>query len=33
MKIRIAFARVWAGIEDAQMKRAEWILKNHKYWE
>lgn len=33
MNFRMAFACVWAGIEEAQMRRAQWILKNHKYWE
>lgn len=33
IKFRMAFARVWAEIEDAQMKRAQWILKNHRHWE
>lgn len=33
IKIRIAFARVWASIEKSQMERAQDILRNHRYWE
>ena len=33
MQIRVALARVWNYVEEAQMERARVIIKNRVYWE